>query len=648
MTHKELKWGTENHDRIRDAVWERFRMSRDAFASRREAWARAEDIFAAYIPLSEEESARRAAARHGESVPYQIVVPFSYATLLSAHSYWTSVFLGRDIVFQYTARHGEGHQKVQAVESVIDYQVQVGRMLVPLYLWLLDAGKYGIGIVGNYWDEEVAQVSRYEEAPRTYLGIELPGETERRLVPGFQKVYCGNRLYNVRPMDWFPDPRVSVLRFQEGEFCARYVATTWNALLKSPEGYFNLDVLKDKWPTFESIHSRESGASVQLPTGNRDSLLFTTSRRHVIELIEMVWELVPRDWGLGDSGYPEKWVITLAGGEVVIGCRPQGLYHNRFPFFILAYDMDAYALNLRGLPEVLEPLEDTLSWLLNSHLFNVRRAINDQLVVDPSRVVMRDLLEGGPGRIIRLNPTAYGSDIRSVISQLPVADITRQHLGSMQALIDLIQRVSGVTDNIMGLVNVGGRKTATEVRTSTSFGVNRLKTFCEFNSALGFAPLAQALLQNTQQLLDEEIVVKVAGDLLQNDPHFITVRPEDIGGFYDFVPVDGTLPIDRFAQANLWKEILVGLAQMPQVAANYDIAGIFSWMAQLAGLKNITQFKIAPDQQVLAQAQAGNLVPAKGGNSAAKSNVAGGSPQSQIGPEIAAAIAGLESPLGNP
>ncbi len=40
---------------------------------------------------------------------------------------------------------------------------------------------------------------------------------------------------------------------------------------------------------------------------------------------------------------------------------------------------------------------------------------------------MRDLLEGGPGRIIRLTPSAYGSDIRSVVSQLPVVDITKQH-----------------------------------------------------------------------------------------------------------------------------------------------------------------------------------------------------------------------------
>ena len=101
-----------------------------------------------------------------------------------------------------------------------------------------------------------------------------------------------------------------------------------------------------------------------------------------------------------------------------------------------------------------------------------------------------------------------------------------------------------------------------------------------------------------------------------------------IAGFYDFVPVDGTLPIDRFAQANLWKELLTGLYQVPQIAMSYDLGGIFAWMAQLAGLKNITQFRIMPDQQLAQQVQAGNMVP---NGQAGVSNIAGGSPANQVG-----------------
>jgi hypothetical protein len=71
------------------------------------------------------------------------------------------------------------------------------------------------------------------------------------------------------------------------------------------------------------------------------------------------------------------------------------------------------------------------------------------------------------------------------------------------------------------------------------------------------------------------------------------------------------MPLDRYAQANLWQQLLAGMAQMPQLLATYDMPKIFAFVAQLAGLKNINQFRlqILPDEQMRAQALAGNSVP---------------------------------------
>ena len=124
------------------------------------------------------------------------------------------------------------------------------------------------------------------------------------------------------------------------------------------------------------------------------------------------------------------------------------------------------------------------------------------------------------------------------------------------------------------------------------------------------------MLQNTQQFYDEEKKFKLVGDLaLEAGPKFIDVNPEAIAGFWDFVPVDGTLPIDRFAQANLWRELLAGMARFPQVLERYDIGRIFGWVAQLAGLKNINQFRIdiVPDEQLARAAEAGDVVPMPSG-----------------------------------
>lgn len=203
-----------------------------------------------------------------------------------------------------------------------------------------------------------------------------------------------------------------------------------------------------------------------------------------------------------------------------------------------------------------------------------------------------------------------------MFSQIPVTDITGNNIKDMQLMERMIQQVTGVTDNIMGMVNPGGRKTATEVRTSSSAGANRLKTQAEYFSAMGWSELAKKMLSNTQQRYDQEQKFRIVGDLVENADPFVNVTPEKIAGAYDFVPVDGTLPVDRFAQANLWRQIFADLRQFPQLQAEFDMARVFSYVAKLAGAKNFDRFKVQtmPDEQVQDQVQRGNLVPVNGGD----------------------------------
>jgi hypothetical protein len=277
---------------------------------------------------------------------------------------------------------------------------------------------------------------------------------------------------------------------------------------------------------------------------------------------------------------------------------------------------EAYAFSSRAMTDVLGPLQDAMDWLFNAHMYNVRKVMNDQFVVDPSRIVLGDLLDPLPGNIIRLKRAAYGSDPKQAITQLNVVDVTTRHIQDMMTIHEFAQRAVGVTDQIMGMLDTGGRKSATEIRTSSTFGVNRQKTVAEYFSAMGFSPLASILIQSSQQYYDVERMMKIAGDLMLDAGRgLINVTPEAIAGSYDFVPVDGTLPIDRYAQAMMWKELLAGMASMPSVMMQYDVSRIFAWVAQIAGLKNITRFRlqVQPDEALIAAAQMGNVVPMRPG-----------------------------------
>lgn len=625
----ELRYGTPEHERVLEALRQRRDMSWHYMSRRYDTWAKMEERFRAYVNLKETDRQRQELTRQGKPQYVTIDVPYSYAMLLSAHTYWTSVFLSRSPVLQYVARSGDGTMNEQAVEAVMDYQLTAGGMLLPLYLWFMDAGKYGLGVIGNAWMEEESVITKVVEVPASYYGIPIPGKTKKVkqtvLIPGYE----GNKLFNIRPQDFYPDPRVPIARLQDGEFCGHRAEVGWNTILKrQAQGwYYNVEALRRNLKAQPSSWLKERGSSqIELPAGmdtlfhrgeveDAGSIRNEKKQKSFVDMVQMEVELVPADWGLGESRWPEKWVFAYANDEVITCAMPKGAYHNKFEYFPLEYEVEGYALSKRSMLEIVDPLNDILSWLFNSHMYNVRKALNDQIIVDPSRVVMKDFTDPAAGRLIRLKPEAYGTPPTEVAHQLVVQDLTQNHMRDFQIVADVMMRVLGTNDSIMGMLNAGGRKTATEVRTSSTMGINRLKTNCEYMSAMGFTPWAQVILANTQQRLSRGKQMRIAGRMGVS-AEMIDVTPDAIAGQFDFVPIDGTMPVDRFAQANLWKELAIAMRNMPEVAQQFDWVGVMGWIAQLGGAKNFDQFKIktnvVPDATAIAGARAGNLVPIGG------------------------------------
>ena len=608
-----LRYKSSAHDRARRALMAYYSMSLRAMQERHPNWKRSDEDFRAYTPESSEDSRRKTERSSGKLQYTTLTIPLTYAMSLTAHTYWSSVFFNRSPVFQLGIRKGDVEQATQPMEALLDYQVMVGKLLVPMMVWLMDPCRYGFGVLRTYWDREIKRIAYLEEGPALdeLTGMPIPGRTsvnkKTQEIPGYQ----GNRAYNVRPYNFFPDTRVPLIDFQKGTFCADTTYRNFQSL-KANDAYMNMDALSDIVKDGSGTQQAEAGAEqLQMPDYNAalnaDSELTDKGSVHILN---MVVEIIPKDWNLGPETKPEKWMFELAEEKVIINAEPFGHLHDEYPYDVIFYEVDGYVLDIRGMMEIGKDLNTAASWLVNSHMFNVRRALNDQLVVDPSRIVMKDALDGGPGKVIRLKPTAYGTSTKDVVSQLKVTDITRQNIGDTQSIRELLQQILGVNDNVMGTLDPGGRKTATEVRTASTFSISRLKTIAEFFSATGFTPLTQKLVQNTQQFYFQggakEEVFKVVGDMAANLDS-VRIDPQSIAGFYDFVPVDGTLPIDRMAQANLWKEILMILVQ----TGAYNVEEIVNWIANLSGIRGMKRFKlqVAPDAQVAAQAQKGNLVP---------------------------------------
>lgn len=621
MLTRNIPRDSDLHRKLIARLESRIRMAENQRMSQELKWIKAEDTILAYVPATKEDESREAEKDRGNPRYTTLKIPYSYALLMTAHTYWTSVFFGRDPVHQFQGRHGEGESQIQAMEALIAYQVLNGQMMAPYYIWLYDAGKYGVGVLGTYWCKEEIQYSTIEGEGKDKFQV-----TKR--LAGYQ----GNKVYNVSPFDFLNDPRVSVGNFQDGEFCGCRKRIPWNQIVKrAAQGYYmNLDQVKTTVGTQdpgEQSHSTLIRPGQQTFQPDDDDL----SHPPVLRGYEIYIDLIPKEWALGESNYPEKWVFTVTHDKsLIIGAQPLGALNDKFPFDVLEVEVEGYGIWNRGIIDVMAPIQDTVDWLLNSHFYNVRASLNNLWVADPTKIVMKDLQRGEPGGVIRMKPEGYGSDIGTMLKQIPVTDVTQQNVGDLNTMFGIGERVAGINDQVMGALNAGGRKTATEVRTSTGFSVNRLKTTSEYMSHTGFTAHAQKLVANSQQFYDVPMKLRIVGDLAgEAGLTFLDVKPENIAGAFDLVPVNGTLPIDRMALANLWKEVLLGMRNMPEIAMQYDLTRIFSWFATLAGMRNINRFKkpglidpttgmpmpqginaqVQPDEQLAREAERGNIVP---------------------------------------
>jgi hypothetical protein len=501
-------------------------------------------------------------------------------------------------------------------------------------------------VLASHWEKEIRHVAVVEEVEDEASEAEvLFGEAKeskgRRRIQTYEiENYEGNKVRNVSPWDWLPDPRVSMQRYQEGEFCGERKRLSWNTIVyRTAQGYyFEANVDKIKSSRGSEYQNANYGTQVVQRPEDRSFVETVEGIDHpgTVYCYEVFVNLIPSEWDMPGGDYPQMWCFTITQDfSLVLGASPLNNYHCNFPYDLMKLDPDAYTSYSRGIPRVGKPVQDTMTWLLNTHFYNVRAALQNLFIVDPSRVSLADLEDPLPGGIVRVREAFYGQDVRTAVQQIDIKDFTQQHLSEIPFMQGIGERILGVNDSVMGAQNTGGRKTATEIRSTTGFSVNRLKTSAEFMGMFGMQPHARKLVMNSQQFYSVEKKLRIAGSLMEDAQGFMNVTPEAIQGFYDYVPVDGTLPIDRLAQVTMWREFFQQMVAFPQIAMEYDISKMFVWVAGIAGLKNMRQFKInwQDPEQIQKQLMMGNLVqqpqPKKGtggrGNGAALSaNASGG------------------------
>lgn len=608
-----LKPESELHGRVLKHLLQRLEMSEKAMDAFYARWQVNEKKLQAYIDLPDWEKDLKAMTDSGAPAKVvSVTIPYSFATMSTIVTYLMQTFTGRKPMFQIGSYKKETATSAPYMETALQYQADHTRLIKHLYQFLMDGETYGVGILKTKWKRETKMRTKWKKNPirEAFGGIFGGGATKSREAT---TVYAGNDVSSCDPYMFFPDPRVPMADVnRKGEFV---FWRTYEGMhtLKTEQANGTLrwvEAGSSKLPG--NLHTGEESAR-QILSGGESSPYSYFKQAGVKDFSQIDQGsviIIPKELGLGESETPQKWIFAIKNKSQIVQAEPLDNDHDMHPVVVSEPYSQGYGFGNAGMADYLHPIQDTLSWFVNSHIDNVRSSLNNMFIVDPSMIEMQDLKNPGAGKIMRLKESAYGRDVRTALTQLNVADVTRGHISDFENFMRLGDSLSSITDNLRGLQDSGGRKTATEIRTSGEAAASRLASHARLISAQALVDLAEQMSINTQQYMDEEFYAHLLGD---TESAAQIIRPDMLVGDFYYPVHDGTLPMDKVALLDVWKELFMGIAGDEQLRSQFSVPKIFEHIAELGGAKNIDQFKInlqpgAPDQMAAA-AQAGNAVP---------------------------------------
>lgn len=619
----DLEPGSDLHERIVDEVLNRAELSKRQISMRYDSWSEVDQKLTTYIWLDEEEDK---ILLDDSRKPVTVVVPTMFATLDVLMTYLTAAFLSDDL-FQYEGVDSKDEIGAKLMQLVIANQVKRAKIGLAMHTNWRDCLVYGFGasavsfgkIVGT--QSAIVRDSLVGGAIKKIFGnVNVSRDRVKKTL------YEGNFVGSIDPYSYLPDPNVPVYEVQRGEYTGWVDRTNIMALL-SDEQASDGQMFNVRYLDFKSDNTSIYFGYDESGRGDKSGVYFPGGEGVTTpcDVITMYIDLIPNDWGLGSSVYPEKWLFKIAGDAYVIQASPLNLDHNRFPIFVSCPDYDGHNLSPISRLETVFGLQTTVDWLFRSHVANVRKAVNDMIVYDPWVINSNDISNPSPGKLIRTRRATWGKDLKQSIVQLGINDITRNNVADVAMIKGIMDESTGTIDAVKGLDRSGSeRVSATEAGGRMKAALSRMERIAKIISLQAHVDAGYLLASHTRQMMSESTSVRVYGELANSlgveYGTSIEVDPSQIDVDLDVVPTDGSIPGAK--DVNAWTQMLPIILQDPELRERFDIVRLSKHMLRGMGASNTDEFErknqrpvsaqVLPQEQIDKQVQAGNMIPTGG------------------------------------
>lgn len=612
----DLKPGSEDSAKILNYVNNRARDAQSCMRGRYEPWKKCDRLMNAFIPADLENIENL-----GDNEEIKPVVPMGFALVDTLLAQMVSLMTGGPF-FKTKGVGPEDRKKAMLAELVLNLQFQHSQMMLAEHTQWRDMYVYGMGIVSPSWQEEIGNKIILEDggAYSSGLGEFLSNGTKvRKMVR--TTVWEGNGLDNWSPYGYLPDPNLPVHLVQKMQYVGCAHKCGYHTLLTMeenfPETYFNVRYLEGRGEVrSEYLEPGEWTESIRDYEG-------TSGTSDRVDVVNMYCKLVPKSLGIKGltHEYPEMWLFTIAGDGLIIRAQPVDYAHNEYPVAVAAPTYDGYSTAPTSLLEMMSEMLRSLDWYYRSHFYEVRKSLHNRLIIDPWLVNYAQVIDDRAGQVICLREHVWGRGVKDAVEQLNATDFTRNHMNDAAMTLDLAQRVSGAVTQLQGVMETKGeRRSATESRDTRLSALGRVGKQALICALQSTTRIGRQCLFNTQQFMKEPLWIELTGrnqmelSAIYPDQMAVMITPEDLIGDIDIIMEDPSGEGGEYLPEAI--QLYTLIQGNLETAQQFDSVRMMLDLMRMAGKKNPTQFlrnqlspQFMPNEEVLQQADAGNLIP---------------------------------------
>lgn len=581
--------GSDLHESLVLEILDRARESANVMSEKHGKWSELEKTMALHVDLSEaEKRIKDADARK----PIPIVIPVGFAMVETNMAFFIKSFLDSPPVHPLDPQGPEDAFGTILLEMLLDWQTRRFKNDLAHYKIYRDSQVYGFGVGVPRWRKEFGWLSGKPTEEDQILQFFNP---DHRPDDVWGVLAEGNEVSAVDPRLYWPDPNVPIDQPQKAEFISWGEETQVMSLMEQEghgNGLFNCKYL-------QHIDGRsvlfEKDRQIDNVVETGDGLV---SERHS-KPAHVIWQyitLIPKDWKLGNSEYPEKWLFGLAGDTVIVQGRRQGLRHNRYPVAVMASETNGRDVTPLSRLELAQGFQTYIDWMMATYMEALRIDGNGRFFIDPSMVNMHDMADTSR-RFVRARRGQWGKGrLGDAVHQFSTSTAAAQNIPNIGVLMQFLKETTGAVDMTQGILRQkSGDVSATEAEGSRTGAMTKMERMAWVVSRQYFSDMAYLQAVQTQQLMSRGTYLKIVGGReleLANEYGImgpsVYAGPLDVQIAYDIQIRDSSIPSGEYAQS--WLQLFSIVQGDPELRTQVEMPRMFLHLARLLGTRNVQQF----------------------------------------------------------